>query len=102
MGAVTRLCMAAVCCVALASCGATARPGESARLVLAVVPLESSVALDDAFVGRGAKLQHNALLMKPGHHRISVTANGYFPHDFEVDLPVGTTRATVKLRPIPQ
>lgn len=99
---VKRAWMVAACCALLAGCGAVARPPESARLVLKVVPQESSVALDDVFVGRGGKLLHNALVMKPGHHRISVTANGYFPHDFEVDLPVGTTRATVKLRPIPQ
>lgn len=86
----------------LLGCGAAAHPAASGRLLLRVEPLEASVTLDDEFVGRGPRLLHNVLVTTPGKHRLSVTARGYFPHDFEIDLPPGTTKASVKLRAIPQ
>jgi len=37
----------------------------------------------------------------PGMHLMTVTADDYFPHDMELDLPPGTTTVEIELRPIP-
>jgi hypothetical protein len=33
---------------------------------------------------------------------LTITADGYFPHDLDLDLAPGTTTVRVALRPVPQ
>lgn len=85
----------------VSGCGAVAPRPTRARLLVVTVPPGASVYVDERFAGSGRLLARRPLWLRPGHHLVTVEADGYFPHDLEVDLPAGLTRLRVALRPVP-
>jgi len=53
------------------------------------------------FVGAARVLAMRPAKVKPGKHRLTVEASGFFPHDAELQLPPGVTTVDLKLRPVP-
>ena len=90
--------------VALASVGCAKKDTvrqEPARLEVIVTPSHASVYLDGHYFGRARVLAAEPKALLPGMHLMTVTAEDYFPHDMELNLPPGTTTVEIKLRPIP-
>ena len=94
---------ALVLCVGLLSaCGAPQHPGEPTRLDIVAQPENARVRIDDRDVGSARVIRARPPRLTPGRHQITVEADGYFPHDVEVDLPPGTSTLRIELRPIPR
>ena len=74
---------------------------EPARLEVIATPPQASVYLDGHYFGRARVLAAEPKALVPGIHLMTVTADDYFPHDMELDLPSGRTTVEIKLRPIP-
>ncbi len=74
---------------------------EPARLEVIATPSNASVYLDGHYFGRARVLAAEPKALIPGMHLMTVTADDYFPHDMELDLPPGTTTVEIELRPIP-
>ena len=91
-----------LCAGVLAACGAQQHPGAPTRLQVIAEPENARVRIDDRDVGSARVLQARPPRLTRGRHQISVDAEGYFPHDVEVDLPPGTSTLPIQLRPIPQ
>jgi hypothetical protein len=95
-----------VCSLALGplgACGGAQRPKAPAAELRAIVePPVATVQVDEKFVGAARVLAQRPAQLKPGKHRVTVDAAGYFPHDVELDLPPGVTTLELKLRPIPR
>jgi len=81
-------------------CYQQTRP-EPAKLQVIAQPEEARVYVDEAFVASARVLEGRPRRIRPGRHRITITAPGHFPHDVEVDFPAGTTTIRIALRPIP-
>lgn len=88
--------------VVLVACGAQQHPTEPTRLSVVTEPENARVRIDDRDVGSARVLQARPPRLTRGRHQVSVEADGYFPHDVELDLPPGTTTLRVQLRPIPR
>jgi hypothetical protein len=86
----------------LAACGGAqkAKPRQ-AELRAVVEPPLANVQVDEYFVGSARVLAVRPAQLTPGKHRVTVDADGYFPHDVELDLPPGVTTLELKLRPVP-
>lgn len=88
----------------LAACGGAPRTSASAtaevRFVLS--PDTARVYTDERFLGGARVVAQRPIQLRTGPRRFTITAEGYFPHDLEVDLPPGTTTIRVALRPIPR
>ena len=87
---------------ALAACGAQQHPGEPTRLMVVAEPDNARVRIDDRDAGSARVLAARPPRLTAGRHQVSVEADGYFPHDVELDLPPGTTTLRIQLRPIPR
>ena len=90
-------------CLAIASgCGASA-PTTAARAQVRfeLEPDTARVYTEDRFVGSARVLATRPAEFRSGPRQLTITADGYFPHDLEVDLPAGTTTIRVSLRPVP-
>jgi len=74
---------------------------EPARLKVVATPSNASVYLDGHYFGRAKVLAIEPKVLVPGMHLMTVTAEDYFPHDMELNLPPGTTTVEIKLRPMP-
>jgi len=74
---------------------------EPARLKVLATPNSASVYLDGHYFGRAKVLAIEPKALLPGMHLMTVTADDYFPHDMELNLPPGTTTVEIKLRPMP-
>jgi hypothetical protein len=88
--------------VVLPACGATtptAAPSAEVRFV--VEPDTARVYTDGHFVGAARVLAARGESFRAGPRQFTITADGYFPHDLEVDLAPGTTTIEVSLRPVP-
>ena len=86
----------------VAACGAAQHPRERpAQLRVLAVPETAIVQVDERFVGAARVLRKQPAALSPGKHRITIEAPNYFPHDIELDLPVGVTSLEIKLRPVP-
>jgi hypothetical protein len=86
----------------LMACGGAQHPHERpAQLRVLAEPATAIVQVDERFVGAARVLQKQPAALKPGKHRITIEAPNYFPHDIELDLPVGVTSLEIKLRPVP-
>jgi hypothetical protein len=64
-------------------------------------PDTARVYTEDRFVGSARVLARRPADFRTGPRQLTITADGYFPHDLEVDLPAGTTTIRVSLRPRP-
>ena len=90
--------------VVLAAVGCTKKDAirqEPARLKVIATPSDASVYLDGHYFGRAKVLAAEPKALVPGMHLMTLTADDYFPHDMELNLPPGTTTVEIKLRPIP-
>lgn len=87
--------------VAISSCAGAPRPSERARVRFAIEPAAARVYSDERFVGSARVLAARPAEFRPGIRRFTITADGHFPHDLELDLPAGTTTIEIRLRPVP-
>jgi hypothetical protein len=90
-------------CLALgiAGCGAAQRPEQRAAVRFVIEPESARVYSDERFIGSARVLAVRPAEFRTGRRRFTITADGFFPHDFEVDLPPGMTTIEVRLRPVP-
>ncbi|MCB9598660.1 MAG: hypothetical protein H6719_38445 [Sandaracinaceae bacterium] len=88
--------------LALPACGGAPRPVEQASVRFLLEPAAARVYVEDRFVGAGTLLRRRPEHFPPGRRHFTVTAEGYFPHDVEVDLPSGETTIRLSLRPVPR
>ena len=72
-----------------------------AKLRVVAEPADTTVYVDDQFVGSARVLAVRPRTLAPGIKHITFKAPRHFPHDVRVDLPEGTTTIEMKLRPIP-
>jgi len=73
-----------------------------AKLRVVAEPDNTTVYVDDQFVGSARVLAVRPRALRPGVKHITFKAPKHFPHDVRVDLPEGTTTIEMKLRPIPE
>lgn len=84
-----------------AGCGGAPHAPARAQVRFLIEPESARVYADDRFVGSARVLAVRPAPFRAGPRRFTITADGYFPHDLEVDLPPGETTIRVRLRPIP-
>lgn len=101
MDALRRVVAFALVLVAAAGCGATARGPQPAQVRFLIEPQTARVYTDDRFVGAARVLARRPASFAPGIRHFTITAEGHFPHDVEVDLPSGLTTIRLRLRPVP-
>ena len=95
---------AAVCvavAITLSACGASQPGAEAAQLRVVAEPDMARVYVDDRFIATGRRLAVRPAPMRTGVHFLTISAEGYFPHDVELDLPAGETTVRITLRPVP-
>ena len=86
----------------LAACAGSQKPkGPPAQLRVVAEPESALVQVNERYVGTARLLDKKPVNLQPGLKHITVEAPGYFPHDFDAELPVGVTTVTIKLRPVP-
>jgi hypothetical protein len=86
----------------LSACAGTqTRGGPPAELRVVAEPASAIVQVNERYVGSAHVLEKKPAKLEPGLKHITVEAPGYFPHDFDADLPVGVTTVKIKLRPVP-
>ena len=87
---------------AIAGCGAAA-PDTSARATIRfeITPDSARVYTEDRFVGSARVLAAQPPSFRTGARQITITADGYFPVDLDLDLDPGTTQVRVAMRPVP-
>ncbi|MGE0789302.1 MAG: hypothetical protein AB7S26_26750 [Sandaracinaceae bacterium] len=91
-----------VCLGALAGgCAGARPPPERAQVRFLLDPPTARVYVEDRFVGAARVLARRPRSFAPGPRQFTITAEGYFPHDVEVDLPSGLTTIRLRLRPVP-
>jgi hypothetical protein len=83
------------------ACGAATPRRERAEVRFVLEPDTSRVYVEDRFVGAARVLARRAESFPTGPRHFTITADGHFPHDIEVDLPRGETTIRVRLRPVP-
>ncbi len=99
--AVLSLGLGAALTLGFSACGARPPAPDPARVRFVLEPAHARVYLEDRFVGAGRLLQRRPRSFSPGVRHFTITAEGYFPHDVEVDLPSGLTTIRLALRPVP-
>lgn len=87
--------------LALVGCGGAQRGPEPARVRFLIEPETARVYVEDRFVGAARVLARRPEAFRPGPRHFTITADGHFPHDVEVDLPSGLTTIRLRLRPVP-
>lgn len=98
---VVGVCIAVLCSTVLGCAGVQRPRARPAELKTIVEPATASVQIDEKFAGAARVLAVRPARVKPGKHRVTVEAPGYFPHDAEVELAPGVTTIDLKLRPVP-
>lgn len=88
-------------CVELNGRPRGAHDAAPAMLRVHTEPANARVRIDDETVVDGRAIAAQPVELHAGHHLITVEADGFYPHDLELDLPAGETRANVRLRPLP-
>lgn len=83
------------------ACAGAPQPAQTAEVRLMIEPATARVYTDERFVGGARVLATRAVSFRAGPRRLTITADGFFPHDLDLDLPPGTTTVRVSLRPIP-
>ena len=87
--------------LALSACGASQPGAEAASLRVVAEPEMARVYVDDRFIATARRLAVRPAPLRTGVHFVTITADGYFPHDVEVDLPAGETTVEISLRAVP-
>lgn len=82
-------------------CGAATPRAQPAEVRFLIEPATARVYAEDRFVGAARVLARRPQAFPPGVRHFTITAEGYFPHDIEVDLPSGLTTIRLRLRPVP-
>ena len=96
-----RLAAVGVAVLLLAGCGGAPVAGQRARLRVIAEPPEARVYVDDRFIASARRLAVRPETLRVGLHHVTITAEGYFPHDVEVELPPGETKIEISLLPVP-
>lgn len=92
----------ALALLATVGCGGSRPSTEATGEVRFVIEPETArVYTDEHFVGTARVLSVRPESFRVGPRRFTITADGYFPHDLEVELVPGTTTVEVSLRPVP-
>lgn len=93
---------AMVVLASVAGCGA-APPDTSARarVTFDITPDTARVYTEDRFIGSARVLASQPPSFRTGARQLTITADGYFPVDLDLDLAAGTTNVRVSMRPIP-
>lgn len=87
---------------ALSGCGAKQEGQEVAWVAMTIKPQSARVEVDDTFFASATLLAKTPKALSPGPHLVTITAEGYFPHDFPLNLKPGTTRLHITLRKVPR
>lgn len=87
--------------LALVACSGGPRPVGNAQVRFLIEPATARVYTDERFLGGARVVAVRPIQLRAGPRRFTITADGYFPHDLEVDLPPGLTTIRVSLRPVP-
>ena len=88
--------------LACAGCGAAAVvPEARATVHFEIEPATARVYTEDRFVGSAVVLAAQPPSFRTGARQITITADGYFPVDLDLDLAPGTTNVRVSMRPVP-
>lgn len=86
----------------VSGCGAAAPAAEARATVrFEIEPDSARVYTEDRFIGSARVLASRPPSFRTGPRQITITADGYFPHDLDLDLAEGTTTVHVALRPVP-
>ena len=86
----------------LGACAGAQHPkSRPAELRVVAEPATAIVQVDEHFVGAARVLDKKPAPLAPGHHRVTIEAPGFFPHDLDVDLAPGVTTLKLKLRALP-
>lgn len=101
MGRVSLPIAAAILALAAAACGGRQPVTERAELRVIAEPDNASVYIDDRFVATARRLARRPEPLRTGIHHVTISAQGHFPHDLELDLEPGLTTVEIRLRPIP-
>lgn len=76
---------------------------QSGVLRVAGRPDEALVTVDDQYVGKLGRLKRFGVKVPAGEHRLTIEANGHFPHDQLVTVPGrGETKVDIVLEPVPE
>lgn len=102
MAGAVRVRALAVALLALGGCGGAAVRQRPAQAHFVVDPVTARVTVDDRMVGTGRALARLPVDLGAGKHLVTVTAEGHFPHDFELTLVPGVTEVKVSLRKVPE
>ena len=97
-----RAALIATCLTGAVGCYGALPPSRVAKLRVVAEPDDTTVYVDDQFVGSARVLAVRPRALRPGVKYITFKAPKHFPHDVRVDLPEGTTTIEMKLRPIPE
>ena len=85
----------------VAGCAGGPRPAAQAQVRFVVTPDAARVYSDERFIGSARVLARRPASFRAGPRRFTLTAEGYFPHDLDVDLAPGETTIEIALRPTP-
>lgn len=85
----------------LTGCAGAPRPVGNAQVRFQIEPDTARVYTDERFLGGARVVAVQPIELRAGPRRFTITADGYFPHDLEVELPPGLTTIRVSLRPVP-
>jgi hypothetical protein len=92
---------AALALCVVSACAGAPRPVGNAQVRFVLEPDTARVYTDERFLGAARVIAVRPIELRAGPRRFTITADGYFPHDLEVDLPPGLTTIRVSLRPVP-
>ena len=104
MGAVHRVLvrvLVPILALVLAACAAVPVRVEPARLRVIAVPENAAVYVDGRFAGSARLIARRPVAFPASTRHVTVQADGYFPHDAEVELRSGLTTIRVALRAVP-
>jgi hypothetical protein len=87
--------------VAAGGCMKVPPQNRMAYLKVVAEPATTTVYISDRFIGSARLLQKQPKAVTPGVKYVTFKAPGYFPHDLRLELPVGETSVSIKLRAIP-
>ncbi len=85
----------------IGACGFQQVRGTPAKLSVAAEPPTASVYVDERYVATAQAIEARPRAFRPGMHRVTLEAPGFFPHDVEVELTPGVTTLRIALRAIP-